>query len=137
MKEYNFDEIIERKNTNSLKFDCATLRGLPEDTLPLWVADMDFRAPDCVLESLQKCVDHGIFGYSEVNDSYAETVAAWFDTRFGWKPETEWLIKIMKRFLLMHGVSEQERIRFRKKNCFLVKSQQLHFRWDVILSAVP
>ena len=93
MKRYNFDEIIERKNTNSLKFDCASLRGLPEDTLPLWVADMDFRAPDCVLEALQGCVDHGIFGYSEVNDSYAETVAAWFDTRFGWKPETEWLIK--------------------------------------------
>ncbi|MCM1149877.1 MAG: pyridoxal phosphate-dependent aminotransferase [Butyricicoccus sp.] len=93
MKQYDFDEIIERKNTNSLKFDCAALRGLPEDTLPLWVADMDFRAPNCVLEALQKCVDHGIFGYSEVNDSYAETVAAWFDKRFGWKPEKEWLVK--------------------------------------------
>lgn len=93
MKQYNFDEVIDRKNTNSLKFDCAALRGLPEDTLPLWVADMDFRAPDCVLEALQKCVDHGIFGYSEVNAGYAETVAAWFDTRFGWKPEPDWLIK--------------------------------------------
>lgn len=93
MKQYDFDEIIERKNTNSLKFDCAAQRGLPEDTLPLWVADMDFRAPDCVLEALQKCVDHGIFGYSEVNAGYAETVAAWFGRRFGWKPEPEWLIK--------------------------------------------
>lgn len=93
MKQYNFDEIIERKNTNSLKFDCAALRGLPEDTLPLWVADMDFRAPDCVLDALRNCVDHGIFGYSEVGVSYAETVAAWFGERFGWKPETDWLVK--------------------------------------------
>ena len=93
MKQYDFDEIIDRRNTNSLKFDCASLRGLPEDTLPLWVADMDFRAPDCVLRALQKCVDHGIFGYSEVKTDYAETVAGWFSSRFGWKPESDWLVK--------------------------------------------
>lgn len=93
MNQYDFDEIIDRKNTNSLKFDGASLRGMPEDTLPLWVADMDFRAPECVLRALQKCVDHGIFGYSEVKEDYAETLAGWFDSRFGWRPESEWLVK--------------------------------------------
>jgi len=93
MRQYNFDEIIDRRNTDSLKFDCASLRGMPEGTLPLWVADMDFRAPDCVTAALQKCVDHGIFGYSEVKDGYAETVAGWFASRFGWKPEISWLVK--------------------------------------------
>lgn len=93
MKQYNFDEIIDRRGTDSLKFDCGPLRGVPDGLLPLWVADMDFRAPDCVLEALKKCVDHGIFGYSEVGDSYAETVAGWFASRFGWKPEKDWLVK--------------------------------------------
>lgn len=93
MKQYNFDELIDRRNTDSLKFDCASLCGMPEGTLPLWVADMDFRAPDCVLDALQKCVGHGIFGYSEVKNDYAETIAGWFSSRFGWEPDTSWLVK--------------------------------------------
>ena len=93
MKQYDFDEIIDRRNTNSLKFDCGSLRGVPEGLLPLWVADMDFRAPDCVLDALQGCVNHGIFGYSEVKADYAETIAGWFASRFGWRPKSEWLVK--------------------------------------------
>ena len=63
---YDFDTVIDRKNTNSLKYDFAVERGRPADVLPLWVADMDFKAPEPVLAALHSAVDHGIFGYSEV-----------------------------------------------------------------------
>lgn len=88
-----FDEIIDRKNTNSIKYDFAAERGKPEDILPLWVADMDFRAPEEVLVELHRVVDHGIFGYSQPKEAYHKAVTAWFAGRFGWKPEAEWLVK--------------------------------------------
>ena len=93
MKKYNFDEIINRQNTNSLKYDFAVERGRPADVLPLWVADMDFRAPEPVLNALQDAVAHGIFGYSDVKSDYWETVANWFQTYFGWQTQPDWLVK--------------------------------------------
>jgi cystathionine beta-lyase len=93
MTKYNFDELIDRKNTNSLKYDFSVERGRPADVLPLWVADMDFRAPAPVLEALHRAVDHGIFGYSEVKEEYYQAVSAWFGEHFDWKPEAGWLVK--------------------------------------------
>ena len=93
MTQYNFDQIIDRSNTNSLKYDFAVERGKPADVLPLWVADMDFCAPQPVLNALHKAVDHGIFGYSEVKEDYFRAVSTWFERRFGWKPQPEWLVK--------------------------------------------
>ena len=61
----NLDEIIDRTGTNSLKYDFKQEHGMPEDILPMWVADMDFRAPAPVLDAVKKAADHGIFGYSE------------------------------------------------------------------------
>ena len=90
---YDFDEILDRRNTNSLKYDFAVENGLPADVLPLWVADMDFRAPRPVLDALQRAVRHGVFGYSDAKEDYARTLQAWFAESFGWKPETEWLVK--------------------------------------------
>lgn len=90
---YDFNEIIDRTNTNSLKYDFAVERGRPADVLPLWVADMDFRAPEPVLEALHKAVEHGIFGYSEAKSDYYEAVSAWFRDRFGWQTQPEWLVK--------------------------------------------
>lgn len=89
----SFDKVIDRKNTNSLKHDFASENSLPEDVLPMWVADMDFRVPDCVTEALQKSVDLGIFGYSQVKSDYFDTVSAWFKKHFGWETKEEWLIK--------------------------------------------
>ena len=63
--KYNFDEIVDRRDTNSLKYDFAVERGKPEGVLPLWVADMDMRAPIEVRKSLAEAAEHGIFGYSE------------------------------------------------------------------------
>ena len=59
----NFNTIINRYGTNSMKFDFAAERGKPEGVLPLWVADMDFQAPPEVLADMQQSVAHGIFGY--------------------------------------------------------------------------
>ena len=89
MAQYNFDQIIDRRNTNSLKYDFAVERGRPADVLPLWVADMDFRAPQPVLDALQAAVAHGIFGYSEVKEDYFRVVSGWFEKQFRWKPQPE------------------------------------------------
>lgn len=88
-----FDEIIDRHNTNSEKYDFTVERGKPADILPLWVADMDFRAPEEVLDALHQAVSHGIFGYSEVKSDYYEVIANWFTRYFQWTPKEEWLIK--------------------------------------------
>ena len=90
---YDFDKAVDRRNTNSLKYDFAVERGYPEDVLPLWVADMDFPAPSPVLDALQKAVSHGIFGYSEVKGDYYKAVSAWFFKHFGYTYQEEWLIK--------------------------------------------
>lgn len=89
---FDFDKVIDRHNTNSVKFDAAESMGYPEDVLPLWVADMDFQAPECVRKALQKAVDHGIFGYSILGEDYFAAVSGWFRRRFGWELEKDWLV---------------------------------------------
>lgn len=88
-----FDEIINRKGTDSLKYDFAEKFGVPEDAVPLWVADMDFRAPKAVLDALHARVEHGIFGYTEVKENYFQTVADWYGKYFDFHPKQEWLVK--------------------------------------------
>ena len=87
-----FDEVIDRKNTNSLKHDFALENSLPEDVLAMWVADMDFKAPPSVLEAMKKSAEHGIFGYSDIKADYYDIVSSWFLRRFNWKTEREWLV---------------------------------------------
>lgn len=89
---YDFDKVIPRRGTNCSKFDAAAERGLPADILPLWVADMDFQAPECVLEALGKAVEHGIFGYSILGGGYFPAVANWFRGHFGWEVREDWLV---------------------------------------------
>ena len=91
--KYNFDEIIERKNTNSIKYDFAKRMGKPEDAIPLWVADMDFRTPLEVSEALVESAKHGIFGYSESQQQYYLALEKWFAENFGWNIQPSWLVK--------------------------------------------
>lgn len=91
--KYNFDEKIDRRGTNSLKYDFAVERGKPEGILPLWVADMDLRAPIEVRESLAEAAQHGIYGYSEVKAHYFEAVRDWMKMYHDWEVKPEWLIK--------------------------------------------
>ncbi len=88
MMKYNFDEIIQRRGTNSYKWDSAP----DEDILPLWVADMDFRTAPAIIEALEKRVAHGIFGYTRVPDEYYDAVTGWFGRRHGWTFPKEWII---------------------------------------------
>ena len=77
--KYNFDEIIPRRGTNSVKWDETSI----EDVIPLWVADMDFRTFPPIIEALYRRVDHGVFGYTHVPESYYESVISWFSKRHG------------------------------------------------------
>lgn len=92
-QQYDFDEKIDRKNTDSLKYDFAERKGMPSDILPLWVADMDFRTSNLVLEELHNRVEHGIFGYTESGDEYFQAVRSWMNRRHGWDVERRWLVK--------------------------------------------
>lgn len=82
--QYNFDEIVPRRHTKSLKYDFAKERGKPEDLLPMWVADMDFQTPPAVREALADKAAHGIFGYSDPDEPYFEALTQWFKARHNW-----------------------------------------------------
>lgn len=90
MGKYNFDEIIDRKNTSSLKFDFGIERKGRDDLLPLWVADMDFKLPDEIIEDIEKRVSHGIFGYTDPKDDYKKALKNWFSERHDIELEDEW-----------------------------------------------
>ena len=92
-RNLDFDKIINRKDTRCLKYDFAKLRGMPEDVLPLWVADMDFETSSYVEDALIERAKHGIFGYSEVQTPYFEIVRDWMKRHHSWDVEEEWLIK--------------------------------------------
>ena len=91
--KYDFDELVERRGSDCLKYDFAAERGMPEDVLSLWVADMDFRTAPCITERIQKDAAFGIFGYTDSKDDYFQTLSKWYDTYFNWKVEKDWLVK--------------------------------------------
>ena len=95
MEERNldFDSLIERIGTDCLKYDFAKRRGYPEDVLPLWVADMDFKTSSFVEDALIERVKHGIFGYSESKEDYFKAVAAWLKKHHNWEVNERWLVK--------------------------------------------
>ena len=88
MNNYNLDELVERKNTNSYKWD----EHDAPDIIPLWVADMDFKAAPCIINALQRRLDHGVFGYTFVPESYYEAVINWFSQRHGWEIQRSWML---------------------------------------------
>ncbi len=87
----DFDKIIERKNTNCIKYDSLeTLFGNP-DLIPLWVADMDFPSPECVKEALTKIVEQGVYGYTSQPEEYTYTIQTWLEKRHNWKIKKDWI----------------------------------------------
>ncbi|MCD8041187.1 MAG: pyridoxal phosphate-dependent aminotransferase [Clostridia bacterium] len=95
MQERNsdFDKVIERRGTDSLKYDCAARRGYPQDVLPLWVADMDFATSSAVTDAVIRRTEHGVFGYTEPGESYFNAVADWMRNMHGWNVNSSWLVK--------------------------------------------
>lgn len=92
-RNLDFDRIIERKNTRSLKYDFAVSYRMPEDVLPLWVADMDFKTSSYIEDALVERAREGVFGYSEVQTPYFEIVRDWMVKHHGWRSEESWLVK--------------------------------------------
>lgn len=86
--KYDFDRPISRRGTDSYKWDSAASEGV----LPMWVADMDFATAPAIVDALRRRVEHGIFGYTRVPDSYYESVTRWFARRHGWTIDREWII---------------------------------------------
>lgn len=91
--KYCFDEVIDRLNTNSAKWDPEVLEemfGAP-DVLPFWVADMDFKVAQPIIDAVMKRVEHGIYGYSTRTDSYFQAIIDWTKRRHNWEIKKEWL----------------------------------------------
>ena len=89
--QYNFDEIINRKNTDSFKWDFFQD---PESTIPMPVADMDFRSPEPILQALRDVTEHGVFGYSIVPEELKNVLQERLERLYGWKTEKEWQVWI-------------------------------------------
>ncbi|SNS88775.1 MalY/PatB family protein [Tropicimonas sediminicola] len=89
----SFDEIIDRRGTHCVKWDMMEkLYGVPaDDGIAMWVADMDFQPPRCVLDAVQGMVDHGIFGYHGDDRSYREAICWWMKERHGWQVDPSWI----------------------------------------------
>ena len=78
--KYDFDEIIERRGTGSVKWD----ESPSADVIPMWVADMDFKAAPAILEAIRRRAEHGVFGYALVEDEYYDAIISWFQRRHQW-----------------------------------------------------
>lgn len=83
---YDFDEVIDRRNTGSLKWDVA------ENELPMWVADMDFKTAPEIADAILKRVKHGVFGYSVTGEGWSEAIINWWKKRHAFQIKSEWLI---------------------------------------------
>lgn len=92
-RNLDFDEVIDRRNTNSLKYDFAEKSGMPKDILPLWVADMDFKISSYIQDAIIRQAEHGIYGYSESGESYFEALSSWMKNHHDWEVKQEWLVK--------------------------------------------
>ena len=83
--KYNFDEIIERKNTDCLKYDWAKDIFGSDDVIPMWIADMDFRTPQCIVDVMRKRMEHEIFGYTFLSPQWKPAIINWISRRYSWR----------------------------------------------------
>lgn len=91
MKTYNFDELIDRTDTNCIKYDARKAFFGNAELLPLWVADMDFRTPDFIVDAIKKRAEHEIFGYTFRGESYNQSIVNWLKIRHNWEIKPEWI----------------------------------------------
>ena len=86
---YNFDEVIDRRNTDALKLEALQPRWGRTDLIPLWVADMDFRTPPFIIKALRDRLENEILGYTVKPDSWYDSIINWVNQRYGWKVSRE------------------------------------------------
>ena len=89
--KYNFNEIVPREGTNCIKYDALERFFGSTDVLPLWVADMDFKTPDFIVDAIKKRTEHEIFGYTFRGDSYYDSIIGWMKRRHNWEIQKEWI----------------------------------------------
>lgn len=89
---FNFDQIIDRNHTSSVKFDGRQGYFATADVLPMWVADMDFAAPEVVTRALQERAAHPVYGYTLYPDELYDALMGWLQRRFGWQVKREWIM---------------------------------------------
>lgn len=95
MSKYNFDEMTVRRGTSCVKWDAPSPAGpISENVIPMWVADMDFKAAPAIQEAVRNRAEQGIFGYTHVPDSYFESSINWWQRRRGWHTQKDWYIPI-------------------------------------------
>ena len=92
-RNLNFDQVVNRKGTDCIKYDFAKERGREEDILPLWVADMDFQTTSYVEDALVELAHHNIYGYTGTKEDFFEAVAGWMKRHHNWEVKPEWLFK--------------------------------------------
>jgi cystathionine beta-lyase len=92
MTEYNFDEIINRSGTNAIKYDWKKEVFGKEDIIPMWVADMDFRTPDFIMEAIRQRANHEILGYTTRSAGFFQAIIDWFKRRQNWTIDASWIV---------------------------------------------
>jgi len=90
--DYNFDEIIERQNTDCVKYDLRRAVFGRHDVLPMWVADMDFRTPDFIIEAIKNRLNHEVLGYALKPSGLDEAVIKWMQQRHNWNIKKGWIV---------------------------------------------
>jgi len=110
---YDFDREVDRRNTNSIKWDKREEVFNTAEVIPLWVADADWPTAPEVIEALQQRVDHGVFGYTFAGEEYKEAVQEWYERRYGWRIRKDWIV-------FLNGVMPGMHLALRslKKNSF-------------------
>lgn len=87
MQTYNFDELITRQNTDSIKWD-----KFNHKTIPLWVADMDFKSPPCITKSMKQRLNHEIYGYTHAPENFRENISLYLHEQYQWEVDPEWIV---------------------------------------------
>jgi len=86
---YDFDEIIPRQGTGCMKYEALPPEVSGKDVMPLWIADMDFRTPDFIVDAMRRRMDHPIYGYTCIPKDYFPTIAHWVEKLHGWKVDPQ------------------------------------------------
>lgn len=89
--KHNFDQIVDRTGTQAIKLDSLDINFGRTDILPMWVADMDFKSPQPIIDALHNRVEHGIFGYTKPSQTYYDSITSWLKTRHEWQVDQKWI----------------------------------------------
>ena len=100
MTKYNFDKIIDRQKTDSLRWS-----HYAKSVIPLWVADMDFESPDCVIRAMKNRVNHGIYGYPSEPKDFKKNIVGYIKKYYDWEIEENWIVIIPSVVSVLYSIA--------------------------------